>query len=134
MTGKQYFPQCLWYFHVPSAILNVKDFIPAVLAFSIFGAYSARNSLFDVLVAVVFGLIGLVFKRFQIPVAPAVLGMILGSMAEKNLRRSLTIAAAKNSNIVSYILFRPISLVILILLILLVYGNFKTALRSNNEE
>ena len=78
MTGKQYFPQCLWYFHVPSAILNVKDFIPAVLAFSIFGAYSARNSLFDVLVAVVFGLIGLVFKRFQIPVAPAVLGMILG--------------------------------------------------------
>lgn len=55
-------------------------------------------------------------------------------MAEKNLRRSLTIAAAKNSNIVSYILFRPISLVILILLILLVYGNFKTALRKKNEE
>ncbi|MBS5589336.1 MAG: tripartite tricarboxylate transporter permease [Clostridiales bacterium] len=114
--------------------VDIKLIIPAVLTFSIFGAYSARNSLFDVLVAVVFGLIGLVFKRFQIPIAPAVLGMILGSMAEKNLRRSLTIAAAKNSNIVSYILFRPISLVILILLILLVYGNFKTALRKKNEE
>ena len=114
--------------------VDIKLIIPAVLAFSIFGAYSARNSLFDVLVAVVFGLIGLVFKRFQIPIAPAVLGMILGSMAEKNLRRSLTIAAAKNSNIVSYILLRPISLVILILLILLVYGNFKTALRKKNEE
>ena len=62
--------------------LNVKDFIPAVLAFSIFGAYSARNSLFDVLVAVVFGLIGLVFKRFQIPGAPEVVGMFVGSMAE----------------------------------------------------
>lgn len=84
--------------------------------------------------AVVFGLIAWCSNGFRFPLRLPVLGMILGSMAEKNLRRSLTIAAAKNSNIVSYILFRPISLVILILLILLVYGNFKTALRSKNEE
>lgn len=114
--------------------VNIKFVVPAVLVFSLIGAYSARNSLFDVLMAVLFGLLGLVFKRFQIPIAPAILGMILGSMAEKNLRRALTIAAAKGINVASYILFRPLSIIILILMALLIYGNFKTALRSKNEE
>lgn len=118
-----------------SKILKIKTtyIIPAVLAFSVIGAYSARNNLFDVLVAVVFGFIGFVFKRNQIPIAPSVLGMILGAMAEQNLRRTLTIAGAKEVNIFSYILLRPISVVILILLALLIYGNMKTALRSEAE-
>lgn len=119
-----------------SKILNirVRYIVPAVLAFSVIGAYSARNSLADILVAIIFGIVGLLFKRNQIPVAPSVLGMILGNMAEQNLRRSLTVAHAKNLPILSYILLRPISLVILVLLALLVYGNVKTALRSKNEE
>lgn len=118
-----------------SKILKIKTkyIIPAVLAFSVIGAYSARNSLFDVLIAVVFGFIGLLFKRNQIPIAPSVLGMILGAMAEQNLRRSLTIADAKGVNIFSYILLRPISLVVLVLLGLLIYGNMKTVLRSDPE-
>lgn len=114
--------------------VDVKFIVPAVLAFSIIGAYSARNSLFDILVAIVFGLIGLLFKRSQIPIAPSVLGMILGAMAEQNLRRSLTIAAAKEIPLASYILLRPISLVILVLLAILIYSNMKTALRQKNEE
>lgn len=117
-------------------ILKIKTtwIIPAVLIFSLFGAYSARNNVFDVLVAIVFGIIGLFFKRNQIPTAPAVLGMILGSMAEKNLRRTITIAAAKETSVISYILFRPISIVILVLLVLLIYGNMKTAIRFQNKE
>lgn len=114
-------------------ILRVKTrfIIPAVIAFSIFGAYSARNSVFDVFLAVIFGVVGLVFKRNSIPVAPAVLGMILGSMAEQNLRQSLVIAAAKNINLFSYIVFRPISIVLIILIALLILGNKKTKLRGD---
>ncbi len=114
--------------------IKTKYVIPVVLAFSLVGAYSARNSMFDVMVAIVFGLVGLLFKRNQIPIAPVVLGMILGVMAEQNLRRSMTIATAKGTGIVTYILMRPISIVILVLLIILIYGNMKTALRANNEE
>lgn len=114
--------------------VDVKYIVPAVLVFSVIGAYSARNSLFDILIAILFGLIGLMFKRCQIPIAPSVLGMILGAMAEQNLRRSLTIATAKEVSLVSYILLRPISVVILILLAILIYSNMKTALRANNEE
>ena len=111
--------------------VNVKYIIPAVIALSIFGAYSARNSLFDVLVAIVFGVIGLVFKRARIPVAPAVLGMILGSMTEQNLRQSMVIASAKGLNIFAYIVFRPISIVLLVLIGLLIIGNLKTNLRGD---
>lgn len=118
-----------------SKILKVdtKFIIPAVLIFSIIGAYSARNSLFDIMIAICFGIIGLAFKRLEIPIAPSVLGMILGGMAEKNLRQSIIIAAAKDLNIVSYILFRPIALILLVFLVLIIYGNVKVALRNNKN-
>ncbi len=111
--------------------IKISYIIPAVIAFSLFGAFSARNSVFDVLLAVVFGLIGLVFKRASVPIAPVVLGMILGSMAEENLRQSMVIAAAKSVNLFSYIVLRPISIVIIVLIALLIWGNFKTRLRGD---
>lgn len=87
--------------------IDKKVIVPAVLAFSLIGAYSARNSMFDVLVAIVFGVAGLVCKRAKIPVAPIILGMILGTMAEENLRRAMTIASAKSLSLVGYIVMRP---------------------------
>lgn len=113
--------------------VNTKYIIPAVLIFSIIGAYSARNSLFDILIAICFGIIGLIFKRLDVPIAPSVLGMILGGMAEKNLRQSIIIATAKDLNIISYILIRPIALILLVLLILLIYGNIKVALKNTKK-
>ena len=115
-----------------SKILKVKTkyIIPAVLAFSVLGAFSARNSVFDIAVALFFGIIGLVFKKAGIPIAPAVLGMILGSMAEQNLRQSMVIASAKSINLFSYIVFRPISIVLIVLIGLLLIGNIKTNLRG----
>lgn len=113
--------------------INLKQIVPAVLAFSLIGAYSARNSMFDVLVAILFGAVGLWFKRADIPVAPVILGMILGTMAEENLRRSMVIAAAKEYNLFSYILMRPVSLVVLAVLVLLVCSNVKTALRKKSD-
>lgn len=111
--------------------VNSKYIIPAVLAFSLFGAYSARNSVFDILLAIVFGIIGLCFKKFAIPIAPAVLGMILGKMAEQNLRQSIVIAHAKSINFLKFIVFRPISIILILLILLLVFGSFKTKLRGD---
>ena len=115
-----------------SKILRVKTkyIIPAVLAFSVLGAFSARNSVFDIAVALFFGIVGLFFKKAGIPIAPAVLGMILGSMAEQNLRQSMVIASAKSMNLFKYIVFRPISIVLIVLIGLLLVGNIKTNLRG----
>lgn len=116
-------------------ILKVKVayIIPAVLVFSLFGAYSARNSIFDIFVAVAFGLIGLLFKRFGIPIAPSILGMILGNMAETNLRQSIVIAHAKQINIIRFIMLRPISIVIALLLVILIYSNVKIAMKNSKS-
>ena len=53
------------------------------------GAYAGRNSMFDVLCCLGFGILGWVLKRYQYPVAPVILGMVLGSIAETNFRRAI---------------------------------------------
>ena len=106
--------------------LKVKYIIPAVFACSILGAYSARNSMFDVAIAIAFGLIGFFFKRTNIPTAPVVLGLILGTLTEENLRRSIIIAEAKNISILEYIFLRPISAVVFVFFVILLFANFKS--------
>jgi len=47
------------------------DFIiPTILVLALFGAYSLRNSLFDVLIAIALGIVGAIFKRIGVPPAP----------------------------------------------------------------
>jgi len=62
---------------------------PIVFVFCIVGAYTANYQLFDLWVFLAFGLIGYAFTRWQIPLEPVALALILGPMAEINLRRAL---------------------------------------------
>ena len=69
---------------VPDSILYPMIFIVAVM-----GSYSISYSLFDVGACLGFGLIGWIFKRYGYPVAPVVLGIVLGRMIEENFRRAV---------------------------------------------
>jgi putative tricarboxylic transport membrane protein len=60
-----------------------------VIVFSVVGAYAIRNSVFDVWVMLVFGLVGVFLERMAIPLPPLILGLILGPMLEENLRTGL---------------------------------------------
>ncbi|MFC7401108.1 tripartite tricarboxylate transporter permease [Citricoccus sp. GCM10030269] len=60
-----------------------------ILVFCMVGTYSISNSVFDVFIMLIMGLIGLFMLRFGFPAGPAVLGLILGPLAESNLRRTL---------------------------------------------
>jgi putative tricarboxylic transport membrane protein len=62
---------------------------PIVLGVVIVGAYSIRNSMFDVWTSIVFGLVGFVMKKWEWPIAPLILGFILGPLMEQHLRASL---------------------------------------------
>jgi putative tricarboxylic transport membrane protein len=64
----------------------------AIIGISIAGAYSLQNSLFDVWVALSFGVLGYLMKRFDYPAAPLVLALVLGPLLEMSLRQSLTIS------------------------------------------
>jgi len=83
-----------------------------VLVFSVVGAYALRNNLFDVWVMFAFGLLGWFFERQKVPLAPLILGMILGPMIEQNLRTSLI----KSDGSFLPFLTRPICAGILLLL------------------
>lgn len=90
--------------------------IPAVIVFAVFGAYSCSNRVSDVSVALFFGIVGAVFIKLQIPISPVIIGQILGPIIEANLRRCMSICTAKNISFVSYVINRPLSVVLLIVL------------------
>jgi putative tricarboxylic transport membrane protein len=63
---------------------------PTILAICIVGAYSPRNTMFDVWVAVGAGVVGYIMRKTRWPIAPLILGFILGPMMEQALRQSLS--------------------------------------------
>lgn len=65
--------------------------LPAVAALAVVGAYAVNNSAFDVGVAAVFGLVGYVMRRLEIPMAPLVITLLLSHEMENSLIRSLIV-------------------------------------------
>jgi putative tricarboxylic transport membrane protein len=65
---------------------------PAALFFIAVGVYSTNNSLFDIGEVLVFGVIGAVFVALDFPVAPILLGYVLGPLVEENFRRALVLS------------------------------------------
>lgn len=84
---------------------------PIILLISILGAYSVRNSMFDVVVAILFGILGYLFHKFQWPIIPFVLCIVLGPKIESSFIQSMEMSSG---NLLIFVQ-RPISLTILIL-------------------
>lgn len=66
--------------------------MPAVAMISFVGVYGITNSTFDLLLMIGFGLLGWVLRKLDVPMVPVILGILLGELMEKNLRRALTIS------------------------------------------
>ncbi|SUZ58492.1 uncharacterized protein METZ01_LOCUS11346, partial [marine metagenome] len=62
---------------------------PMIVAIALIGSFAVRNSFFDVGSCFAFGLLGWLLKRYGYPVAPVVLGIVLGSLLEENFRRAV---------------------------------------------
>lgn len=69
---------------VPLAVLY-----PMIVAIALIGSFAVRGSFFDVGACFAFGIIGWLFKRYGFPVAPIVLGIVLGRLLEENFRRAI---------------------------------------------
>lgn len=66
--------------------------MPLVVAISFIGVYSISNSTFDLNVMIAFGVLGYVLRKLDITLVPLVLGLLLGTDMENNLRRALSIS------------------------------------------
>ncbi|MBN9405888.1 MAG: tripartite tricarboxylate transporter permease [Burkholderiales bacterium] len=65
--------------------------VPGILAVSTVGVYSVHATTFDLTLMAVFGVLGYLLRKQGVPMAPLILGFVLGEMMEQNLRRALSI-------------------------------------------
>ena len=96
-------------------ILQVRSTImaPITIMIIIIGAYSVRNSIFDIWIVIVFGVLGFLMKKFGFEPGPLVLAFVLGNLLETSFRQSLQIF---DGNVIGF-LTRPISGTVLVLIV-----------------
>ncbi|MDQ4053891.1 MAG: tripartite tricarboxylate transporter permease [Actinomycetota bacterium] len=82
---------------------------PLILLTSFVGAYSIQNNMFSVWVVLIFGIVGYFMKRLDLPMAPLVLGLVLGPLFEKALVQTSAIGDGS----LAILLDRPIAMVVL---------------------
>ncbi len=63
-----------------------------IVAFAVMGTLAAKPSIIELMMLTVFGIMGFLMRRYDFPIAPVVVGLILGPMAESQLRRALSIS------------------------------------------
>jgi TctA family transporter len=114
----------VWLLTVPYRLLY-----PAILVLSCIGIYSLNNSVFDVGLAVLFGLLGYVFIKLECEPAPLLLGFVLGPMLEENFRRAMLIASGD----LMVFIERPISAVLLACSALLLASLLVPEIRRKRE-
>lgn len=111
---------------IPNALL-----VPIVITLCFVGVFALRNQVGDLIVALVFGILGYFLHKFEFPMPCLVIGLILGTLSENNFHRTMQISNG------SYALFvqRPMSLILLIIIVAMLLwtflgGTFKKLLRN----
>jgi putative tricarboxylic transport membrane protein len=105
-----------------------KYLIPIIIAIAFFGVYAVQVNTFDLYLLIGFGVIGYFLAKHDYPLAPLVLGLVLGPMIENNLRRALTASNGDWSVFVTH----PLSLTFLIIAALWLIIPFIMKLRGKN--
>ncbi|SDH68669.1 putative tricarboxylic transport membrane protein [Alteribacillus persepolensis] len=111
---------------IPYSVLG-----PYIVVLCVIGTFAVRNSMFDVMIMLIFGLLGFGLEKIRFPIATIILGVVLGGMVEEQFRRSLV---AANGDI-SIFFTRPISAVLLALALLaLVFPIVKKAFNRKDQK
>ena len=85
-----------------------------IVTLGLIGAYSLKNSFYDIIIMFIFGLVGYLFDKFKYSSAALILGLILGELIENSLRKQIIIGEGSGMGFVT----RPVSLIILVIAVL----------------
>ncbi len=104
--------------------------LPIVIVLCVVGSFGVNNRLFDAWVLVIFGLIGYLLSKFDYPLAPVILGFILGPITETYMRRGLQLSKG------SFLPFftRPISGVFMAITIIFIIFSVVKAIRTDKQQ
>jgi len=103
---------------------------PAIMAFSCIGIYSVNNSAFELYLTALFGVIGFMWAKLDMPPAPMLLGFVLGPLMEENLRRALLISRGDATVFVT----RPISLGFMVATVLILVVMVMPAVKARRAD
>lgn len=105
-----------------------------ILFFASLGAYSVNFQWFDLLLLLIFGLLGLAMRRFGLPVLPLIIGVILGPRMEYQLTQALAISSGDVSTLWS----EPVAVIVYVIigaaLVFIIGNGIRTFARNNNQE
>ena len=106
---------------VPYSVLGT-----IVLTICVIGAYAPRNTMFDVYMAIGFGVLGYIMRRLDWPMSPLILGFLMGPLFEQSLRQALSISDGS----VAIFFSRPISATFIVAAMLVILATIWIRLRS----
>ncbi len=121
-------PLFLWVLRMPFTILA-----PVIFALSVIGGYAATQRLFDVWLMLVFGVVGYLMRKLDYPLAPAVLAIVLGPIAEPKLRQSLMISDGDFSIFVTRPISGTITVIAIILILMPLFKLIRDRMRGGSD-
>jgi putative tricarboxylic transport membrane protein len=123
-----FIPVFIWMLRMPFTILA-----PMIFVLSITGGYAATRDMFDIWLMVGFGIGAFFMRKFDYPLAPAVLAIVLGPIAEPTLRQSLLLSSGDPSIFFTRPVAGPITIVAIILILLPAF-KMLTRMRSKSKK
>jgi len=111
--------QGLWFSKIFANISRVPTIVmvPSIIVVCCMGGYAIGNTTFEITILIAFGILGYLMKRFDFPIPPLTIGLVLGNLFEINLRRSLILS---NGNPLVFFTL-PISCFILVISFLFLF-------------
>ena len=99
--------------------------MPIIIILSVVGAFSINSSIMDVYWMIAFGILGYFMKMYDVPVGPAILGIILADLLELNFRRAAMMTANNPVKLLVNIVTKPVSLILLIIICVMLITSSK---------
>lgn len=106
-----------------------KYLMPIITAIMFIGAYCSSGQIFDVFLLLLFGILGLLFKKYRFDLAPLIVGLVLGNTFEESLRQGLGIVKGDLVRFVS----RPITGTIMALALVVLAWNIIKNIRTKKN-
>lgn len=111
--------------YLAKVVLVPQGMIAAVVtALAVIGAFSYRNLEFDIWIMASLGLLGYIMRKADFPLAPIILGIILGPMAEENLDRVIILAQAKQQSVFEFFMGRGLTIALMVLTVTAIAYSF----------
>jgi putative tricarboxylic transport membrane protein len=121
-----FIPLFIWMLRMPFTVLA-----PLIFVLSVVGGYAATRDMHDVWLMLVFGLGAMALRKLDYPLAPAVLAIVLGPIAEPTLRQSLLLSSGDPAIFLNRPIAGPITLVAIVLILMPLVKFLRDKLRGN---